>query len=192
MMGWLADCDQETNIQQYALGPTVSKTHLPYAIANYHLSITFATFDVFVCIFMRLCVHVDLIQPLAARNNKRCLFVIGAIAWKWKRLNMKLVIIISWMFWYEPWWVNCLFVCSRTASGRQQCRDALFCRTSADAATGSHYARFLTVRCYSYAMVVLQGRQFWEQGVSLIYHTEPTTKKWKTEKLTVKTISSEV
>jgi len=29
MMGWLADCDQETNIQQYvALGPTVSKTHL--------------------------------------------------------------------------------------------------------------------------------------------------------------------
>ena len=36
----------------------------------------FAVFGVFVRIsFMRLRVHVDLIQPLAARNNKRCLFV---------------------------------------------------------------------------------------------------------------------
>jgi len=28
----LADCDQETNIQQYALGPTVSKTHLCHTL----------------------------------------------------------------------------------------------------------------------------------------------------------------
>ena len=28
MTRWLADCDQETNIQQYALGPAVSKTRL--------------------------------------------------------------------------------------------------------------------------------------------------------------------
>jgi len=30
-------------------------------------------FDMFVCIsFMCLRVHVDLVQPLAAKNNKRC------------------------------------------------------------------------------------------------------------------------
>jgi len=75
MMGWLADCDQETNIQQYALGPTVSKTHLCHTLGYRQLSITFAVFDndMFVCIsFMCFRVHVYLIQPLAARNNKRC------------------------------------------------------------------------------------------------------------------------
>ena len=41
---------------------------MPHAIAHY--GITFAVFDMFVCIyFMCLHVHVDLIQPLAARNN---------------------------------------------------------------------------------------------------------------------------
>jgi len=46
---------------------------LIYAIRYSQLSITFAVFGVFVCIsFMSLRVHVDLIQPLAARNNKRC------------------------------------------------------------------------------------------------------------------------
>ena len=40
---------------------------------RYSQSKTFAVFDIFVCIsFMCLRVHVDLIQPLAARNNKRC------------------------------------------------------------------------------------------------------------------------
>jgi len=47
-----------------------------YPIRCSQLSITFAVFDMFVCIsFMCLRVHVDLIQPLAARNNTRCLFV---------------------------------------------------------------------------------------------------------------------
>ena len=46
---------------------------LIYAIRYSQLLITFAVFDVFVCIsFMCLRVHVDLVQPLAARNNKRC------------------------------------------------------------------------------------------------------------------------
>jgi len=45
-----------------------------------NLAEKFAAFGMFVCIsFMCLlryaCVHVGLIQPLAARNNKRCLFV---------------------------------------------------------------------------------------------------------------------
>ena len=45
-----------------------------YAICYSQLSITFAVFDMFVCIsFMCLRVHVDLIRTLAARNNKRCL-----------------------------------------------------------------------------------------------------------------------
>jgi len=36
--------------------------------------LTVTVFDVFVCIsFMCLRVHVDLIQPLAARNNECCL-----------------------------------------------------------------------------------------------------------------------
>jgi len=44
-----------------------------YTIRYSQLSITFAVFDMFVCISFRcLRVHVDLIQPLAARNNKRC------------------------------------------------------------------------------------------------------------------------
>jgi len=44
---------------------------LIYAICYSQLSITFAVFDMFVCIScMCLRVHVDLIQPLAARNNK--------------------------------------------------------------------------------------------------------------------------
>ena len=43
---------------------------LPFAV--------FDVFDMFVCIsFMCLRVHVDLIQPLAARNNKRCLLPLG-------------------------------------------------------------------------------------------------------------------
>jgi len=42
------------------------------------MSITFAVFDVCVCIsFMCLHVHVDLIQPVAARNNKRCCYHSG-------------------------------------------------------------------------------------------------------------------
>jgi len=46
---------------------------LIYSICYSQLSITFAVFDMFVCIsFMCLRVHVDLTQPLAARNNKRC------------------------------------------------------------------------------------------------------------------------
>jgi len=41
-----------------------------------NLAEKFAAFDMFVCIsFMCLRMHVDLIQPLAARNNKRYLFV---------------------------------------------------------------------------------------------------------------------
>jgi len=68
----LADCDQETNIQQYALSDQPFQK-LIYAIRYSQLSITFAVFDMFVCIsFMFLHVHVDLIQPLAARNNKCC------------------------------------------------------------------------------------------------------------------------
>jgi len=47
---------------------------LIYAIRYSQLSITFA---VFVCIsFMCFRVHVDLTQPSAARNNKRCSFVL--------------------------------------------------------------------------------------------------------------------
>jgi len=49
---------------------------LIYAIRYSQLSITFAVFDMFVCVsFMCLLVHVDLSQPLAARNNEHCLFV---------------------------------------------------------------------------------------------------------------------
>ena len=44
---------------------------LIYAICYSQLSITFVVFDMFVCIScMCLRVHVDFIQPLAARNNK--------------------------------------------------------------------------------------------------------------------------
>jgi len=53
---------------------------LIYSIRYSQSSITFAVFDVFVCIsFMCLRVHVDLIQPLAAINNKT-LFV---CLWPW-------------------------------------------------------------------------------------------------------------
>ena len=49
---------------------------LIYPIRYSQLSITFAVFDMFVCIsFTCLRVHVELIQPLAARNNKRCFFI---------------------------------------------------------------------------------------------------------------------
>jgi len=46
---------------------------LIYPARYSQLSITFAVSDMFVCIsFMCLRVHVDVIQPLAARNNKHC------------------------------------------------------------------------------------------------------------------------
>ena len=50
---------------------------LIYAIRYSQLSITFAVFDMLGCIsFMSVHVHVDLIQqPLAARNNKRCIVI---------------------------------------------------------------------------------------------------------------------
>ena len=52
----------------------VNNSFMPYGICYSQLSITFAAFDMFVCIsFMCLRVHVDLIRTLAARNNKRCL-----------------------------------------------------------------------------------------------------------------------
>ena len=67
------------NTQSHSTGGSTRQGHicclqkLIYAICYSQLSITFAEFDMFVCIsFMCLRVHVDLIQPLAARNNKCC------------------------------------------------------------------------------------------------------------------------
>ena len=62
-------------------------------------------FDVFVCIsFMCLRVHMDLIQPLAARNNKRCLlYVLFVIEREADVLVGRANVVYIWCMWAAFW-----------------------------------------------------------------------------------------
>ena len=87
MMGWLAAFRSRN---KYPIVITVrartnrfKNSFISYAIANYQK--TLAVFHVFLCIsFMCLRVHVDLFQPLAARNNKRCCQRKQTLCTNWK------------------------------------------------------------------------------------------------------------